>query len=467
MNKENMIEYFNTFAEEREKWNKRNYYYHKLLGKYYSFLIPKRSKVLEIGCGQGDLLNRVNPEYGVGIDISKEMIKIANTKYPQYKFLVLDADNFELEDSFDYIILSDLIGFLLDIQNALKNIKKVCNDKTRIIINSYNYLWEPVLKTAEFFGLKQKLPLLNWLSIKDIIGILELEGFETVKIDKKILLPKRIPILNFIFNNIISNLPLFNKLSLVNILVARLENCSKKDYSVSILIPAKNEKGNIENAILKTPVFGKSQEFIFIEGNSRDDTYEEMLRIKEKYKEKNIIVEKQTGKGKGNAVREGFEIASGEVLMILDADLTTPPEDLPKFYNALSFNRGEFINGCRLVYPMEKQAMRFLNLLANKFFGLFFSYILGQKVKDTLCGTKVLLKEDYERIKMNRDYFGDFDPFGDFDLLFGAAKLNLKIIEVPVRYRDREYGTTQINRFRHGWLLLKMSLFAAKKIKLF
>jgi SAM-dependent methyltransferase len=467
IDKENMSNYFNSIAQEREKWNKRNYYYHKLLGKYYSYLIPKKSKVLEVGCGNGDLLNSVNPGYGVGLDISEELIKIARNKYPNYKFIVSDAENIEFGEKFDYVIVSDLIGFLLDIQNALKNIKKVCNDKTRIIINSYNYLWEPVLKIAEFFGFKQKQPLLNWLSINDIIGLLELEGFETVKTDRKILLPKRIPIFNYIFNNLISNLPIFNSLSLVNIIVARKEPSEKKDYSVSILVPAKNEKGNIENAILKTPVFGKSQEFIFIEGNSQDGTYDEMLRIKEKYKDKNIIVEKQTGKGKGNAVREGFEMASGDVLMILDADLTTPPEDLPKFYEALSYGRGEFINGCRLVYPMEKQAMRFLNLLANKFFGLFFSYILGQKVKDTLCGTKVILKEDYEKIKNNRNYFGDFDPFGDFDLLFGAAKLNLKIIEVPVRYKDRKYGTTQINRFKHGWLLIKMSLFAAKKIKFF
>jgi glycosyltransferase involved in cell wall biosynthesis len=256
-----------------------------------------------------------------------------------------------------------------------------------------------------------------------------------------------------------------NHLCLVNIIVARHEKIEKEELSVAVLIPAKNEKGNIENAILRIPDFGKSMEIIFIEGNSDDGTYEEMIRIKDKYKDKNIIVSKQSGKGKGNAVREGFEMASGEVLMILDADLTTPPEDLPKFYEAIRSKRGEFINGCRLVYPMEKQAMRLLNLLANKFFGMFFTYLLGQKVKDTLCGTKVLLKEDYEKIKSGRSYFGNFDPFGDFDLLFGAAKLNLKIVEIPIRYRDREYGSTQISRFKHGWLLLKMSLFASKKIK--
>jgi ubiquinone/menaquinone biosynthesis C-methylase UbiE len=465
--KNNLVKFFNSSASDREKWNKRNYYYHKLLKKYYSFLIPKDSRVLEIGCGTGDLLYSVKPFYGVGIDISEDMIKIADSKYPDLNFHVSGAEDFNVEGNFDYVIISDLIGFLWDVQKSFKNLKKVCNDNTKIIISSYNYLWEPVLKVSEFLGLKQKQPIQNWLSMKDIIGLLELEGFESVKTDRKILLPKRIPLLNFFFNNFIANLPVLNHFCLVNIIIAKIVPEKTKDYSVTIVIPAKNEKGNIENAILKTPEFGKSQEFIFIEGNSQDGTYEEMLRIKDKYKNKNIIIEKQIGKGKGNAVREGFEIAKGELLMILDADLTTPPEDLPKFYDAIKFNKGEFINGCRLVYPMEKQAMRFLNLLANKFFGLFFTYLLGQKVKDTLCGTKVLLKEDYERIKLNRSYFGDFDPFGDFDLLFGAAKLNLKITEIPVRYRDRVYGSTQISRFKHGWLLLKMSLFAAKKIKFF
>jgi cellulose synthase/poly-beta-1,6-N-acetylglucosamine synthase-like glycosyltransferase len=464
-NKLQIIGYFNSTAKTREKWYKKNYYYHKLLRKYYSFLIPPGCKVLEIGCGAGDLLNGVKPGYGVGIDFSEEIVKIAKEKYPDINFIVSDAEEIELSEKFDYIIISDLTGYLWDIQSVFKNLKKVCNDKTRIIISSYNYLWEPLLKLSESLGLKQKQPLQNWLSMKDLTGLLELEGFDTIKTDRKILLPKKIPLLNYIFNNIISNLPVLNHLCLVNLIIARKEQEHGNELSVSILVPAKNEKGNIENAILRTPVFGKSQEFIFMEGNSKDGTFEEMMRVKDKYKDINIIVDRQTGTGKGNAVREGFDKATGEILMILDADLTTPPEDLIKFYDAIKESRGEFINGCRLVYPMEKQAMRLLNLFANKFFGLFFTYLLGQKVKDTLCGTKVLLKEDYEKIKISRKYFGDFDPFGDFDLLFGAAKLNLKIVEIPIRYRDREYGSTQINRFKHGWLLLKMSLFALKKIK--
>ena len=151
--------------------------------------------------------------------------------------------------------------------------------------------------------------------------------------------------------------------------------------------------------------------------------------------------------------------------MILDADLTTPPEELPKFYEAIATNKAEFVNGSRLVYPMEKEAMRFLNLVANKFFSLAFSWLLGQSIKDTLCGTKVLWKRDYEQIAANRAYFGNFDPFGDFDLLFGAAKLNLKILDLPIRYRERTYGTTNIQRWKHGWLLLRMVLFAARRLK--
>jgi SAM-dependent methyltransferase len=463
--KEQLIAYYNNSAPARDKWKKRNRLYHRTLSKYYSFVIPENCRVLEIGSGTGDLLNAVKPAYGVGIDFAENMIKVAREKYPHLNFICTDAESFKLDEKFDYIILSDILSSSLDIQKLLSTLKHVISKKTRIIISNYNYLWEPILKLGEFIGLKQRQPVQNWLSHRDIGNLLKLEDFEVIKIERKLMFPKYIPLLNFILNRLVANLPLLNHLNLICFITARPKNEEHKKYSASIVIPARNEKGNIENAVLRTPKFGKSQQFIFVEGNSQDGTYEEMQRIRKKYNRLDIVVLRQSGKGKGNAVREGFNKATGDILMILDADLTTTPEDLPKFYEALAKNKGEFINGCRLVYPMEKQAMRLLNLMGNKFFGWFFSYLLGQRLKDTLCGTKVLFREDYLKIQDNRSYFGDFDPFGDFDLLFGAAKLNLKIIEVLVRYREREYGSTQIKRFQHGWLLIKMSLVAAKKLK--
>ena len=232
-----------------------------------------------------------------------------------------------------------------------------------------------------------------------------------------------------------------------------------------IVIPARNEAGNIEAAVLRTPAMGSRTELIFVEGNSTDHTWAEIQRVKAAYPERDIKILQQTGRGKGDAVRAGYAVATGDILMILDADLTMPPEELPKFYSAVASGRAEFANGCRLVYPMEKQAMQFLNMIANHCFGHAFSWLLGQRVKDTLCGTKVLSRAHYDRIAANRAYFGDFDPFGDFDLLFGADKLNLKIVDIPIRYRERTYGSTNIHRWSHGWLLLRMVAFAARKLK--
>jgi glycosyltransferase involved in cell wall biosynthesis len=240
---------------------------------------------------------------------------------------------------------------------------------------------------------------------------------------------------------------------------------ARREPTVSVVIPARNEAGNIPRLLSDVPDMGAGTELIFVEGHSSDGTYEAIEREILKHPHRRARLFRQTGRGKGDAVRLGFSEANGDVLMILDADLTVPPDDLPRFYDALRAGKGEFLNGVRLVYPMERQAMRFFNLIGNKFFSLAFSWLLGQPLKDTLCGTKVLWKADYRRIAANRAYFGNFDPFGDFDLLFGAARLSLKIVDIPVRYRERTYGETNIQRWRHGWLLLKMVIFAARRIK--
>jgi glycosyltransferase involved in cell wall biosynthesis len=235
--------------------------------------------------------------------------------------------------------------------------------------------------------------------------------------------------------------------------------------TVSVIVAARNESGNIDQIFARTPELAGGTELIFVEGGSSDDTYEVIERAIADHPERKSKLFKQTGKGKGDAVRLGFAAATGDILMILDADLTVAPEDLPRFVEVLTSGKGDFANGCRLVYPMEKEAMRPMNLIGNKFFGLAFSWLLDQPIRDTLCGTKVIRRRDYEFLAANRSYFGDFDPFGDFDLLFGAAKLNLKIVDVPIRYRERTYGDTNIQRWKHGWLLLRMVLFAARRIK--
>jgi glycosyltransferase involved in cell wall biosynthesis len=204
---------------------------------------------------------------------------------------------------------------------------------------------------------------------------------------------------------------------------------------------------------------------VFVEGHSKDDTYAAIARAMQNDPKRRCQLLRQSGMGKGDAVRLGFAHASGDIVMILDADLTVPPEDLPRFYEALRSNKAELANGVRLVYPMERQAMRPLNLIGNKFFSVAFSWLLGQPIKDTLCGTKALWKADYDKIAASRSYFGDLDPFGDFDLIFGAAKLGLKMLDIPIRYRERTYGTTNIQRWSHGWLLLKMLVLAAARIK--
>jgi GT2 family glycosyltransferase len=395
------------------------------------------------------------------------MVAHARERFAEMEFRVGDIECLEdMGETFDFIVLSDVIGLLSDIEETFRGLHQFCRADTRIVISYYNLLWEPVLKLGERLGLKMPQQHQNWLSIADISNLLDLTDFQMVKEETRLLIPKWVPFASSVINRYLASLPGLRKLCLSCYIVARsLKRARKGIYSTTIVIPCRNEKGNIDAAVKRLPRFGNHQEIIFVDGHSTDDTQEGIKRAIAANPDKDIKLLIQDAHGKGDAVRKGFREAKGEILMILDADLTVPPEDLPKFYRALADGKGELINGCRLIYPMEKEAMRLLNLLGNKFFGLAFSWLLNQRIKDTLCGTKALFREDYERIASNRSYFEEFDPFGDFDLIFGASKLSLKIIEVPIRYRERKYGSTNISRFRHGWFLLKMTAFAFRRLK--
>ena len=469
-----MIELADRSAPERARSIEANRFYYEDHYRFMRFLVPEDATVLDLGCGIGDLLGALAPKHGVGVDISEPMLDEARARQPAYTFLHGDVENpaflATLGGPFDVIVLSDTVGFLEDIEATLAALHVLCGPDTRIIVSYYARLWQPLLRLGEAVGAKQRQLPLNWLSTNDIVSLLELADFEMIKREWRQLIPKRLFGLGTLVNRTLGTLPVLRRLSLRNYVVARplraLAEIADRP-SVTVLIPCRNEHCNIELAIQRMPRFAPDQEILFVEGNSSDGTFEEIERVIAAYPEWTIRALKQDGRGKGDAVRKGFANAAGEVLMILDADLTVEPETMPKFYNALVDGKGEFINGTRLVYPLELNAMRSLNFLANRGFSILFSWLLNYRLTDTLCGTKVLRKTHYEKIAANRHYFGDFDPFGDFDLIFGAAKLNLKMIEIPIRYQARFYGETQISRFADGWLLLRMIVFAWRKLKSF
>ncbi len=478
-----ILEHCERVAARRDDWRERNSGFYDNDMAFLRFLIPEGARILDLGCGTGAQLAGLKPSQGMGIDFSGNMVDVARStypenEYPELQFRVGDVEALahlkgDLTGPYDFILMSDTLGFVDDCQAMLEQLHDLCDEETRIIITYYSHLWEPILRAGEMTGLKMPQPEVNFLSPSDISNILGLSDFDVIKTEWRQLIPARLLGIGTAINRFIGTLPLIRKLSLRHFIVARsLRKAKRKDLSTTILVPCRNEKGNIESAITRLPRFCADLEVIYVEGNSSDGTFEECERVRDYYaKPENggwdIKVFKQPGKGKGDAVRKGFDEARGDILMILDADLTMPPEELPKFYEAIASGKGEFINGSRLVYPMEKGAMRFLNYWANRTFAMIFSFLLNQRFTDTLCGTKVLTQADYHKIQAGRHYFGDFDPFGDFDLIFGAAKQNLKIIEIPMRYADRTYGEPQISRFRDGWMLLKMVVFAWRKLKAF
>ncbi len=455
------------YEKDDHRVNRAGQSYRRLLARYYGLMIPATASVLEVGCGGGDLLALLPNQDVTGVDLSAVQISAARTRLPHGSFHVQAGERLQLDRKFDVIILSETINFAADVQRLFENLHAVSTPQTRLLINFYSSLWRPALAVATAFGVKAPSPQSNWLSHGDVWNLCNLADWKVIKTQGRILFPLNVPVVADFFNRWFA--PLVPFLGLTVFVVARpnprLMTTMPELPTVSVVVPARNEAGNIEAAVRRTPVLGGGTELIFIEGNSRDDTWAEIRRVAAAFPECNIKTLRQTGKGKGNAVREAFDVATGDILMILDADLTMPPEELPKYYRALASGHAEFANGVRLVYPMEERAMQFLNLCANKFFGVAFTWLLGQTVKDTLCGTKALYRRDYQKIAANRTYFGDFDPFGDFDLLFGADKLNLKIADIPIHYHERVYGTTNIQRWRHGALLLRMMLFAAKKLK--
>lgn len=437
-------------------------------------VVVPNSRILDIGCGDGEILQQLQASSAYGIDLDQDAITKARAALPNFTFATEAMETFEPPDEqvFDYILLSGVVEQLDDIHSVFQKLHSFATCDTRLVIVSYSRAWQPVIRLAELLGIRRKPSDENWVPPDEIENLLAQSHFELVSRTSGILIPIKIPVISRIINRWLAPLPLFRAFSAVTVTVARNHSPSfvaMEKPMVSVVVAARNEAGNIRELVRRLPVMSEDQELIFVEGNSLDKTWDEINTvISESHGQVRNIqlrVIKQPGIGKGDAVRAGFEIARGDILIVLDADLSVPPEELPRFIESLQNGVCEFANGSRLLYPMERHAMQFLNILGNRLFGITFTFLLGQQVRDTLCGTKALWARDYQKIVLNRSHFGDFDPFGDFDLLFGASRLNLRIRDVPVHYKERTYGSTNISRFRHGALLIRMTLIAARRLR--
>jgi SAM-dependent methyltransferase len=445
-------------ATTRDKWIRRNKYYYELLGRLLRHLVEPGKRVLNIRCQTGFLLNAVRPEYGVGVDISAEMIEVARTSHPEFKYHEAFPEDFVSQETFDYILVCD-VGDTVDVQKTLSRLHTACERHTRVIIYSYNFLWEPLLILAQRLHLKIPQTKQNWLSERDLRGLLELTGFEWLKTYRTALFPKYVPLLSAFLNRFVAKLPAIQRLCMADVLVARpvTKPVDISKVAVSVIVPCKDERANIESAVTRIPELAGATEIIFCDDKSTDGTADEVRRMQRLYPERDIRLVDGPGICKAKNVWAGFGAATGDILVILDADLTVMPEELPYFIDAIARGRAEFVNGSRLVYPVPKEAMKPFNLIGNKAFSVLFSYVLGQRIKDTLCGTKVLWRSDWERIRPLIDTWGATDYWGDYELLFGAGKLNLRIVDLPVHYQERIYGFTKMTKvFKHGLTMLQM-----------
>ena len=456
-----------VWAATRANWIRRNKYYYGCLKRLLRHLVEPGKRVLNIRCQTGFLLEALQPNYGVGVEISPEMVAVAQAAHPQFTYYQAFPEDFVAQEKFDYILLCD-VGDIADVQKTLLRLQTACERHTRLLIYTYNYLWEPLIRLAQRLHLKIPQTEQNWLSEHDLIGLLTLSGFEWLETYRTALFPRYVPLVSAFVNRVVAKLPFIGRLCMIEVLVARAipKPVDAAEVSVSVIVPCKDERGNIESAVVRMPELGRSTEVIFCDDKSTDGTAGEVRRLQRLYPERNIRLVDGPGICKSKNVWKGFEAATGDILMILDADLTVMPEELPYFMHAITRGGAEFVNGSRLVYPIPKAAMKAANVMGNKFFGAVFSYLLGQRIKDTLCGTKVLWRSDWERIRPMIGTWGTLDRWGDYELLFGAAKLNLRILDQPVHYQERTFGATKMTKvFKHGLTMLRMCVHGFRRLK--
>lgn len=468
--------FYDALGAGREQWIARSRYYYDTLEAILRLIVLPGQRVLDIGCGTGDQLAALEPALGVGVDLSSAMAELARAKHPTMEVHCQAAEELSLPNhevvggrgGFDCITLVNVVGEMADILTALNRLRPLARPDTRLVIVYYNHLWEPLVGLAARLGLKLDNPTQNWLSLENLRGFLHLAGFEVVKAGARMPCPKYVPGIAPLMNDVLGRLPLVQSLGFVRFLVARpVMPLPPTARSCTVVVPCKNEEDNVPAIPPRIPRMGAFTEIIFVDDHSTDATADKVREVAARYPDRPIKLVSGPGRGKGAAVRAGLAQATGDVLMILDADMTVMPEDLPAFFAAIDENKGEFINGSRMVYPLSGDAMRTANILGNMAFARLFSFLLEQRITDTLCGTKVVMRYNYAKIVAARDYFGDIDQWGDYDWIFGAAKNNLKIVELPIHYVERTAGVTKMTkRFRNGVIMLRMCWVALRKLRM-
>lgn len=453
-------EYFEHVAPSWEHWQRKNDFYHATMRDLIGGMIPPGSRVLEVGSGVGDLLASLKPRRGIGLNLAEGLTQRAREKHPELEFHTIEIDFTSLPPTFepDYAVMTNMLDYVYDVWDMLEGLKPAIHEGTLLIVTTNNPLWAPILRLASKLGLRIPDSPRNFITNRDICSVLNLQGFQIVEEGLTLPVPKRFPLLGPLLNAIAPELPVLRFVSSIQYIAARLR-VPRPRLSCSVVIPCHNEAENIAECVRRVPNMGAWTEIIVVDDGSTDGTKDKVQAILETDHRVRLVI-LQKNQGKAAAVQAGFAAATGDVLMILDADMAVAPEELPKFLIPLQDGTADFVNGTRLIYPMHGKAMRVANFLGNKGFCLLASKVLRQRVSDTLCGTKAFFRRDYDRMPI-----GGKERWGDFDFLFGAARLKLRILELPVHYTERRAGKSKMRVLVDGWYFLRACFFGWRMLR--
>lgn len=453
--------HFDRIAPDYPALKKRNRYYHAFLARWCRAMVPAGSKVLDVGCGRGDVLAATSPREGLGVDLSPAMIAGARADHPELAFTAEGIEAFQGDGTFDAALCVNTLEYTWDVGAVLNAVHAALRDNGRILITAANPVWSPLFKIASAFGLRIPDCRRLFITSRDLMNLLELHGFEVVYEQMHLAIPKWIPVVSSVINFVVSRIPGVRLLSSTQLVVARKLPPRRREYSVSVIIPCHNERENVAACARSVRRLGAGTEVIFVDDGSSDGTAEAVRAAAGVAGDVPVrLVSYSPRRGKGQAVVAGIASATGDICVIVDADLSTHPDELEPLYEAFATGRAEFVNGTRFVYPMEGRAMRWANYMGNRAFTILVSTIMERRVSDTLCGTKAFFRRDYAHFTMGRD------PWGDYDLLFGAAQMRLVLRELPVHYRERAAGQSKMKALRHTLNLLKMCAVGFRQIKI-